>query len=63
MTVWENISYITAHNDQALSMMAEGYARLDHRLAVVNVTTGPGGLNCLNGGQWTDSVLVLYISS
>lgn len=60
----KNISYITAHNEQALSMMAEGYARLDHRLAVVNVTTGPGGLNCLNGvfGQWTDSVPVLYIS-
>ena len=34
------------------------------KLAVVNVTTGPGGLNCLNGvfGQWTDSVPVLYIS-
>lgn len=60
----KNISYITAHNEQALSMMAEGYARLDHKLAVVNVTTGPGGLNCLNGvfGQWTDSVPVLYIS-
>lgn len=60
----KKMSYITAHNEQALSMMAEGYARLDHRLAVVNVTTGPGGLNCLNGvfGQWTDSVPVLYIS-
>lgn len=60
----KNISYIIAHNEQALSMMAEGYARLDHKLAVVNVTTGPGGLNCLNGvfGQWTDSVPVLYIS-
>lgn len=34
------------------------------RLAVVNVTTGPGGLNTLTGlmGQWTDSVPVLYIS-
>lgn len=58
------IKYTTAHNEQALSMMAEGYARVNQKLAVVNVTTGPGGLNCLNGvfGQWTDSVPVLYIS-
>ena len=58
------IPYSIAHNEQALSMMAEGYARVDQNLAVVNVTTGPGGLNCLNGvfGQWTDSVPVLYIS-
>lgn len=58
------INYTTGHNEQALSMMAEGYARVNQKLAVVNVTTGPGGLNCLNGifGQWTDSVPVLYIS-
>lgn len=56
--------YITAHNEQALSMMAEGYARVNNDLAVVNVTTGPGGLNTLSGvfGQWTDSVPVLYVS-
>ncbi|MGL4563594.1 MAG: thiamine pyrophosphate-binding protein [Brevinema sp.] len=59
-----HIPYITAHNEQALSIMAEGYARTSDKFAVVNVTTGPGGLNCLNGvfGQWTDSVPVLYIS-
>ncbi|MGL4389114.1 MAG: thiamine pyrophosphate-binding protein [Brevinema sp.] len=59
-----HIDYITAHNEQALAIMAEGYARPSGKLAVVNVTTGPGGLNCLNGvfGQWTDSVPVLYIS-
>ncbi|MEI0510589.1 thiamine pyrophosphate-binding protein [Brachyspira intermedia] len=57
-------NYITAHNEQALSMMAEGYARVNNDLSVVNVTTGPGGLNTLSGlfGQWTDSVPVLYIS-
>ncbi|MDR2436662.1 MAG: hypothetical protein LBD17_01125 [Endomicrobium sp.] len=40
------------------------YARVDQRLAVVNVTTGPGRLNCLNGvfGQWTNTASVLYIS-
>ncbi|MCR5261524.1 MAG: thiamine pyrophosphate-binding protein [Candidatus Gastranaerophilales bacterium] len=57
-------SYIANHHEQACAIAAEGYARVYQELAVVNVTTGPGGLNCLNGvfGQWTDSVPVLYIS-
>lgn len=58
------IPYICNHHEQACAIAAEGYARVNQELAVVNVTTGPGGLNCLNGvfGQWTDSVPVLYIS-
>lgn len=58
------IPYTANHHEQACSIAAEGYARVNQKLAVVNVTTGPGGLNCLNGvfGQWTDSVPVLYIS-
>lgn len=58
------IPYICNHNEQACALAAEGYAKASQKLAVVNVTTGPGGLNCLNGvfGQWTDSVPVLYIS-
>ena len=58
------INYTANHHEQACSIAAEGYARVNQKLAVVNVTTGPGGLNCLNGvfGQWSDSVPVLYIS-
>ena len=58
------IPYTANHHEQGCAIAAEGYARVNQRLAVVNVTTGPGGLNCLNGvfGQWTDSVPVLYIS-
>lgn len=58
------IPYTANHHEQACAIAAEGYARINQKLAVVNVTTGPGGLNCLNGvfGQWTDSVPVLYIS-
>jgi len=58
------IPYVCNHHEQACAIAAEGYARVNQQLAVVNVTTGPGGLNCLNGvfGQWTDSVPVLYIS-
>ena len=58
------IEVICNHHEQACAIAAEGYARLTGKLAVVNVTTGPGGLNTLTGvlGQWTDSMPVLYIS-
>lgn len=60
----KKIEKIFPHNEQALSMAAEGYARQNNQLAVACVTTGPGGLNCLNGvfGAWTDSAPVLFIS-
>ena len=52
------------HHEQAAAIAAEGYARVSGKLAVVNVTSGPGSLNTLTGvcGQWTDSVPVLYLS-
>ncbi len=52
------------HHEQACAIAAEGYARTRNVPVVVNVTTGPGGLNTLTGilGQWTDSVPVIYIS-
>lgn len=52
------------HHEQACAMAAEGYARVSGRVGVVNVTTGPGGINALNGvfGAWTDSVPMLVIS-
>jgi acetolactate synthase-1/2/3 large subunit len=45
-------------------MAAEGYARISGVPGVVNVTTGPGGINALNGvfGAWTDSIAMLVIS-
>ena len=61
---YEGLEYICNHHEQASAIAAEGYARLKQELVVVNVTTGPGGINALNGvfGQWSDSVPVLYIS-
>lgn len=52
------------HHEQACTMAAEGYARMSGKPAVVNVTTGPGGINALNGvfGAWTDSVPMLILS-
>lgn len=58
------MKYICFHHEQAAAIAAEGYARVNQDLAVVCVTSGPGGLNTLTGvmGQWTDSVPVLYLS-
>ena len=58
------LKYWTNHHEQACAIAAEGYYRTCGKMAVVNVTSGPGGLNCLTGvmGQWTDSIPVIYIS-
>ena len=63
-SIGKYLHYVCNHHEQACSIAAEGYARVHQELGVVNITTGPGGLNCLNGvfGEWTDSVPVLYIS-
>ncbi len=60
----ESIKYICNHHEQASAIGAEGYARVSGSLAVVVVTSGPGGTNTLTGviGQWLDSVPVLYLS-
>jgi len=58
------LRYICPHHEQAAAIAAEGYARISGKMAVVVVTSGPGGTNTLTGviGQWLDSVPVLYIS-
>lgn len=52
------------HHEQACAMAAEGYTRLSGTPAILNVTTGPGGINALNGvfGAFTDSIPMLVIS-
>jgi acetolactate synthase-1/2/3 large subunit len=58
------IQYVCNHHEQASAMAAECYARVSGQPGVVNVTTGPGGINALNGvfGAWTDSVPMLVLS-
>ena len=58
------IQYVCNHHEQACAMAAEGYARTSGRPGVINVTSGPGGINALNGvfGAWTDSIPMLIIS-
>ena len=55
---------VFCHHEQACAMAAEAFARISGRAAVLNVTTGPGGLNALNGvfGAWTDSVPMIVVS-
>ena len=52
------------HHEQASAMAAESYARITGKPAIVCVTTGPGGINTLNGvfGAWTDSIPMIVIS-
>lgn len=58
------LTYICNHHEQACAMAAEGYARVTGKLGVINVTTGPGAINALNGvfGAWTDSIPMLVVS-
>lgn len=60
----DGLQYICCHHEQALAMAAESYARLSGRLAAVNVTTGPGSINALNGvhGAFTDSIPMFVVS-
>jgi acetolactate synthase-1/2/3 large subunit len=58
------LTYIVNHHEQACAIAAESYARLTGKIALVNVTSGPGGINALTGvlGGWLDSVPMLIIS-
>jgi acetolactate synthase-1/2/3 large subunit len=52
------------HHEQAAAIAAEAYYRYSQRLPVLNVTTGPGGINALNGvyGAYVDSMAMLVVS-
>lgn len=52
------------HHEQSCTMAADVYARVKKKPAVVCVTTGPGGINAINGvfGAYTDSVPMIVIS-
>jgi len=55
---------VFTHHEQAAAIAAESYARLSNRPAAVSVTTGPGGVNALNGvyGAYVDSIPMIVIS-
>lgn len=55
---------VCCHHEQAAAMAAEAHARLTGLPGVACVTTGPGGINALNGvfGAWTDSIPMVVVS-
>lgn len=60
----KRLTPVCFHHEQAAAIAAESYYRLTNRLAVLNVTTGPGGINALNGvyGAYVDSLGMLVVS-
>lgn len=59
-----NLMNFYLHHEQACAMAAEGFARVAGIPAIVNVTTGPGAINSLNGvfGAFTDSIPMIVLS-
>ena len=58
------LDYIPNHHEQASSIAAEAYSRINGRLGCALVTTGPGGTNAVTGcaGAWIESVPLLIVS-
>ncbi len=52
------------HHEQACAIAAEAYYRLTNQIAVVNVTSGPGGTNAITGvyGAYVDSIGMIVLS-
>lgn len=59
-----DVKYIATHHEQIASIAAEGYSRINNKMAVCVVTSGPGGTNAITGvlGAWLDSTPMLVIS-
>ena len=60
----DNLECIFNHHEQACAMAAESYYRLTNKLALVNVTSGPGGTNTITGvyGAFVDSIGMIVVS-
>ncbi|MDY5871966.1 MAG: thiamine pyrophosphate-binding protein [Candidatus Methanomethylophilaceae archaeon] len=52
------------HHEQGSAIAAEAYARVNNKMALLCVTTGPGGTNAITGvvGGWLDSIPMIVIS-
>lgn len=60
----EKLHCIYNHHEQASAIAAEAYARVNNKIAVTCVTSGPGAINALNGvvGAYQDSIPMLIFS-
>ena len=63
-TRYKSLTPFFFHHEQGAAMAAESYYRLINKVALLNVTTGPGGINALNGiyGAYMDSLSLLVVS-
>ncbi|MBR6223506.1 MAG: thiamine pyrophosphate-binding protein [Lachnospiraceae bacterium] len=60
----DKLEYVVCLHEQACSIAAEAYARVNNKLGVCMVTTGPGGTNAITGvaASYIESTPVLVIS-
>lgn len=60
----KNLECIFNHHEQACSIAAEAYYRVNNQLPLVNVTSGPGGTNAITGvyGAFVDSIGMVVLS-
>ena len=60
----KDLNFIVNYHEQACSIAAEAYARVNEKLGVCLVTAGPGSTNALTGvaGAYVDSIPMLVIS-
>jgi acetolactate synthase-1/2/3 large subunit len=59
-----DLNFVPCHHEQAAAIAAEAYARVNEKIGVALVTTGPGATNALTAvaGAWIESVPLLIIS-
>lgn len=60
----KGLECIYNHNEQGSAIAAESYARLTGKIALLCVTSGPGGTNAITGvmGGWLDSIPMFVVS-
>ena len=60
----KRLKCIYNHHEQGSAIAAESYARINNKMALLCVTTGPGGTNAITGvvGGWLDSIPMIVIS-
>ena len=60
----KGLSFLYQHHAKACAMAAESYARINNKIGLLCVTTGPGGTNAITGvvGGWLDSIPMLILS-
>jgi len=60
----KDLECVFNHHEQACAIAAEAYYRLTNTLALVNVTSGPGGTNAITGvyGAYVDSIGMVVLS-